>query len=103
MLPSFFFMNVHNLKFQINDISISMGDKFYMKKFKFWKLLGMYSEKKIGNYLRGKLVNYSNNILEIICKAISEFPLNHSIINIETNYMNSFLEIYIGKNMYFLF
>lgn len=99
MLPSFFFMNVHN--FQINDISISLGDKFYMKKFKFWKLLGMYSEKKIGNYLRGKLVNYSNNILEIIC--ISEFPLNHSIINIETNYMNSFLEIYIGKNMYFLF
>lgn len=101
MLPSFFFMNVQN--FQINDISISLGDKFYMKKFKFWKLLGMYSEKKNGNYLRGKLVNYSNNILEIICKAISEFPLNHSIINIETNYMNTFLEIYIGKNMYFLF
>lgn len=101
MLPSFFFMNVQN--FQINDISISLGDKFYMKKFKFWKLLGMYSEKKIGNYLRGKLVNYSNNILEIICKAISEFPLNHSIINIETNDMNTFLEIYIGKNMYFLF
>lgn len=101
MLPSFFFMNVQN--FQINDISISLGDKFYMKKFKFWKLLGMYSEKKNRNYLRGKLVNYSNNILEIICKAISEFPLNHSIINIETNYMNTFLEIYIGKNMYFLF
>lgn len=101
MLPSFFFMNVQN--FQINYISISLGDKFYMKNFKFWKLLGMYSEKKNGNYLRGKLVNYSNNILEIICKAISEFPLNHSIINIETNYMNTFLEIYIGKNMYFLF
>lgn len=46
MLPSFFFMNVQN--FQINDISISLGDKFYMKKFKFWKLLGMYSEKKMG-------------------------------------------------------
>lgn len=77
MLPSFFFMNVHN--FQINDISISMGDKFYMKKFKFWKLEGMYSEKKIGNYLRGKLVNYSNNILEIICKAISTAKYNSMV------------------------
>lgn len=77
MLPSFFFMNVHN--FQINDISISMGDQFYMKKFKFWKLEGMYSEKKFVNYLRGKLVNYSNNILEIICKAISTAKYNSMV------------------------
>lgn len=51
----------------------SMGDKLDISK----KMSSQGNWKELiqnnGKYLRGKLVNYSNNILDVICKTISEF------------------------------
>lgn len=70
LLFNYLYMNVQN--FQIYDIDVSVifygGYVKYLKKVN-WKELIQNNRK----YLRGKLVNYSNNILDVICKTISEF------------------------------
>lgn len=67
-------MNLQN--FQIYDIDGSVifygGQVRYFKKRSSqgnWKELIQNN----GKYLRGKLVNYSNNILDVICNTISDF------------------------------